>query len=155
MAIKLVYKAYVENGRIIMGPVVRKQMASEVGKAFEGKRVTIAVERAKKTRSLNQNAYYWSVMIPHILHAFIDLGHDLQVGNNEHQELIHQFLKERLLSNGHKVTDAHGEVMELPSSTKALGVGEFMDYTARVERWAQEHLSITIPAPGEQSVLFT
>ena len=138
-----------------MGPNIRKRMAKETAKAFADKKITITVERKKNTRTLSQNAYYWRIMIPHVLAGFIDLGHDLQLGNKEHQEMIHQLLKERLLSNGHEVTDAHGEVIQLPSSTKILGVGEFMDYTARVERWAQEHLNITIPAPGEQSVLFT
>ena len=153
--IKLQYKATVKNGAITMGPQIRKRMAQEVGKAFDGKKITITIERAKKSRSVSQNAYYWSVVIPHVLAGFIDLGHDLQMGNKEHQELIHQLLKERLLSNGHQVTDVNGEVIQLSSSTKALGVGDFMDYLARVERWAQEHLNIAIPAPGEQTVMFS
>lgn len=68
--------------------------------------------------------------------------------------MVHELLKQRFLHNGLEVADVNGESVKMPSSTRNCSTGEFMDYLAQIERWAQEFLNVTIPAPGEQTAIF-
>ena len=57
---------------------VPRRMEQEVGEKFKGQRIEITFRKKKKHRSSEQNRYYWGVVIPYILEAFIELGNDLQ-----------------------------------------------------------------------------
>ena len=148
---KLSYYGKVKNGRI---ELPRKRLSKEVVSAFDGHGIEVIFQRKRKRRSSQQNRYYWAVVVPMILNAFIDLGHDLQSGNAEHQEMIHGFLKERFLDNGIEIADANGEVVRGPSSTTYCTTVEFMEYLDRVVQWAAEALYISIPEPNEQLEAF-
>lgn len=131
----------------------RKRIAKEV-QYFAGKDVEVIIRRKKRRRSNEQNGYYWAIMVPMIVDALIDLGHnDLQSGNKDSHEMIHEFLKGRFLNNGLEVSDIQGEVITLPPSTKRLSTVEFMDYKDNIQRWAAEFLGISIPDPNEQALL--
>lgn len=54
-----------------------KRMRSEIVKAFKGKRIEVSIKQRYKQRSSPQNRYYWGVVVPSILIAFIELGNDL------------------------------------------------------------------------------
>lgn len=69
-----------------------KRMRREISTAFAGYDIEVTARRKRKRRSLNQNDYYWSVIITEILSGFIELGNDLQEGNSEHQKMVHEFL---------------------------------------------------------------
>ena len=147
MSNKLTYTGPVnESGRV----EIPKRARKEIAQAFAGRRVVITIERAKKTRSTPQNAYYWGVVVPYIVRAFIEAGNALTEGNKDDYELIHQFLKDRFLRNGSQVVDKDGLVYELASSTTRATTFEFMEYLDKIIHFAADSLNTTIPPPNTQ-----
>ena len=131
-----------------------KRARKEIGEAFAGKTLQVRIRIARKSRSDLQNRYYWGVVIPAVLQAFIDLGNEgLFAGSADSADLIHEFLKNKFLPPL-EVANATGEVERIPGSTRKLSKVEFMDYIAAIQRWAAEFLFITIPDPGEQLELW-
>ena len=145
----LYYSTVSDTGKIS----VPRRMEKEVGEKFKGQRIEIIFRKKKKHRSTEQNAYYWGVVVPYVLEAFIELGNDLQEGNPEHAQLIHDFLKRRFLPS-RKVCDANQELVELTPSTADLTTTEMMEYIERVCLFAAESLNVAIPQPNEQTRIF-
>jgi hypothetical protein len=140
---ELTYTAKVPNQGEVELP---KRFKSEVAELFRGKEIEIIVRKKKKYRSSEQNRYYWGVVIPYILRAFIELGNALQEGNKEHIGLVHIFLKRRFLESK-KVSNANGELIEFDPTTTGLTTFQFMGYLAEIGQWAAEDLHIVIPEP--------
>jgi len=135
-----------ETGKIQLPKYARKEIAA----AFTGMNVEVQVKRKRKTRSTAQNDYYWGVIVPRVLYALNDInGTTMQSSNKEHSELIHAFLKAKFLPPV-VMSDATGQAMELPPSTKRLTTVEMMNYIDDVRAWALEFLDIDIPEPGAQ-----
>lgn len=131
-----------------------KRARKEIGEAFAGKTLQVRIRVNYRVRSDPQNRYYFGVMIPYILQAFIDLGNEgLFAGSRESINLIHEFLKSKFLPPI-EIVNATGEVERIPGSTRKLSKVEFMDYIALIQMWAAEFLFITIPDPGEQLELW-
>lgn len=118
----------------------------EVIELFKGKEIEIIVRKKRKYRSSEQNRYYWGIVIPYILRAFINLGNDLQEGKKDDIEVVHTFLKRRFLES-RKICNANGELIELDPTTTGLTTFQFMEYVDNVVRWAAEDLNIVIPEP--------
>ena len=131
-----------------------KRLRSEVGKAFAGKDVIVTFARPKKTRSSEQNRYYWGVVVRMVCEGFQSLGNPVNPDNNEDIELTHEYLKRRFLEPIH-VADVNGEVHELGYSTTQLSTSQMMDYIAQIQQFAVEFLNVIIPEPGEQAELWT
>ena len=129
-----------------------KHVGAEVRAAFTGKDIEVIFRRPRKQRSSEQNRYYWGAVIPAVLQGFRDLGNDLDPGNPEHAEVVHQYLKARFLPP-REVADASGEAHRLPGSTAGLSTAQMMDYIAAVQQFAAEFLNVNIPEPGEQITL--
>lgn len=144
---KLTYFGRVEDGQITLP----KRVRGEVCRVFEGKPIEVTFRRKRKRRSDQQNRYYWGVVVPLIVEAFIDLGHsELVLGNAESHGMIHNLLKRRFLPDGITLEDREGNVYELDPSTTKLTTVEMMEYTERIQAWAAECLGINIPDPNEQ-----
>ncbi len=145
------YGKVTDDGKL---EIPRKRFSKEIT-VFSGKPVEVIIRRKRKYRSSPQNRYYWGAVIPLILQAFIDLGHEgLQTGSQDSAQMIHEFLKGKFLHNGVEVADAQGQVIVLPPSTRRCSTSEFMDYLAEIQQWAAEFLCIVIPDPGEQMDIF-
>lgn len=151
MRITLSYFGEVDNSGQISLP---KRMRVEMAKAFKGKRIEVTVKQRYKQRSSPQNRYYWGVLVPSILLAFIDLGNDLQQDNPEHLEMVHGFLKDKFLHNGIEIANAQGELEQLPPSTTRLSTIEQEEYHEDIRRWSAEFLNVVIPLPNEQLEIF-
>ena len=132
--------------------VLPKRLAAEVRALFAGREFTAIFRPVTKQRSSEQNRYYWGAVIPAIVQGFRDLGNDVQPGNPEDAEVIHQYLKARFLPP-REVADASGEAHRLPGSTAGLSTAKFMDYIAAVQQFGAEYLNVNIPEPGEQITL--
>ncbi len=90
----------------------------------------ILIEPIRQTRSMNQNNYYWGVIIK-------ILGEELGYRDEEmHDALRMKFLQE------------HGKI-ETIKSTTGLNTKEFEEYLAKIREWASEELSIFLPLPNE------
>ena len=149
------YFGKVDDGKLTI--VHRNRFISDL-KLFEGKEVEINVRRKRKRRSNAQNAYYWSVLIPHIMAGLKDMGmrvkltdHDqwmLEILQSMDSKTTHEFLKKRFIESIKVDTDT-GEIIKNEQSTKKMTVSEFMDYMAPIFDWARDFLGIKIPLPGE------
>lgn len=147
MAKKLVFFGSIKDGVIQLPKTMRQQMLE----TFNGSRITVTVQRKRKKRSTEQNAYYWGAVIPAILDGLIKLGNNMQADNPEHRNAVHEFLKNKFVHNGTTFVTAHGEVFEFPASTSELSTSDFMDYLQYVKDWAFENLGVRILDPGEQA----
>jgi hypothetical protein len=127
-----------------------KRVRQETKEAFGGKRVEVTIKRAVSRRSDPQLKYYWAVIVPYVLEALIDLGHEgLVSGNAESKQIIHEFLKGEFLPK-RMGADANSELIELPASTKTLSKSDMADYFESIFKWSAECLNIVIPLPNEQ-----
>lgn len=95
-----------------------------------GEAVSVTVSRTKNPRSLNQNAYYWGVVLPVI-------GKNIGYTTNE----THDALKDMFL------TDRTGRIPRVKSTT-TMSTSEFEEYVATVRTWAYAELNITVPLPN-------
>lgn len=92
--------------------------------------VRVVIERVKRGRSSNQNAYYWGVVLPEIaLHT----GHAA--------EELHEIFKAKYLKRKHVWRG--GEILTIKSTTD-LTTGEFAEYLSNVLLEAAD-LGIEIP----------
>ncbi len=72
----LEYSCLVTGGRI---PAEVSRAVATALRRMEGKRVIVSLREHKRTRSNNQNRYYWGVVVPLVLEMFVDAGNDTTV----------------------------------------------------------------------------
>lgn len=91
-----------------------------------------------KNRSLQQNKYYWGVIVATLAQAH---GYD---PDYMHEELQRQF-------NGRMIVDQlTGEVKQVPGSTKNLTTIQFEEYCDRIRCEYLIEYGIMIPLPHEE-----
>jgi len=116
-------------------------------KFFEGQNIVITIQKQKKTRSNNQNAYYHGVVIPIMQICLRDAGY-LMTNESVHEMLKLRFLKESILVN-----EETGEYLERIKSTTELSTIEFMEYILEIQKFAVEYFNTEIPSPNENLTL--
>lgn len=129
----------IKNGRILFRD--RRQFDDQIRQFREGAEVEIAVTIRRATRSLQQNAYFWGVVIQAL---------------SEHTgylpDEVHQFLKAKFIPKRLAIADGNGEVVDeyvLGGSTRKMNTIEFGEYMETIRRWAAETLDLVIPDPSE------
>jgi hypothetical protein len=110
---------------------------------FLNKDVTVTIQKRRKKRSLDQNSYYWGVVVPMIREGLLDVGYKVSM------EQTHDFLKDNF-NQGELVNEKTGDILKTTKSTSGLTTSEFMEYIEDISRWATEYLSLVLPMPGEQ-----
>lgn len=131
-----------------------KHARMEISQVFSGATVEVTIRKARRSRSSEQNRYYWGVVVDMIVRAMHDLGNtEIKPGQRDSAEIVHEFLKNKFLPPV-IATDAHGQEIKLPPSTRKVTTTEMMDYIAEIQMWAAEYLGIVIPNPGEQMKMF-
>lgn len=133
----------VENGVLKRN----RNLIQDAIKSFEGKTVTITIEKAKKKRSNPQNSFYWGIVLPIMQKALKDTGH--LMSNND----VHELLKLRFLKEAIMVNEETGEVIERVKSTTELTTSGFMDYLSEIQRFSNEYFGIVIPEPNDSITL--
>jgi hypothetical protein len=134
----------VTNGRI------PRQVSEAVGAAIrrcEGKRLTISLREQKRTRSSNQNRYYWGCVIPAVLEMFVEAG------NDTNPEEVHSFLKEQVGGSicVKVLLTPDGKRRPVLRSSADLSTQEFEDFLERVRVWAAE-MGTIISLPNEDLI---
>jgi len=100
---------------------------------LEGKRVTVDLEPWRKSRSAQQNRYYFGVIVA-------ILGEEFGYTREEmHAALSHRFLGD---------VDEKTGLMRI-GSTKDLSTAEFEEHMSRIREWAALNYNIAIPLPNE------
>lgn len=131
--------------RIKQGKLEFKQRSSFLTdlSAFPDGDYVITIEKAKKKRSIEQNRYYFGVVIPIVKQGLIDAGYRITT------EGTHEFLKSEF--NVVELVNEHsGEIIKTIGSTSEMTTSKMMDYFAKITEWAAEFLNVQIPQPGEQ-----
>lgn len=127
------FLAVVKNQRLLFPPrgleMYRKHLS-----ALEGKEIEITIDKRKKSRSNQQNRYYFGVCIQIIAD---ELGYE---PIDIHYELRRLFLS------------SPGEKLQIPRSTTSLSTVEHNEFIEKVKRWSSEELNIYIPDPEEVSL---
>jgi hypothetical protein len=121
----------IEEGKICLE--LREAFANLVER-LEGQDIEIILRRRTHRRSLAQNSFYWSCVIPLIAEH---CGYE--------PEEIHSALKERFLRD--RANEVNGMVKI--RSTSSLNTAEFTDYLESCRRLAAE-LGVVIPDPDPQ-----
>ena len=96
---------------------------------LEGRRIELTIREEQHVRSLNQNSYYWGVIIE-ILSSYF--GYDKE---EMHLALRFKFLKK------------HGDTdLVTVGSTAALSTVGFTNYIDEIIRWAAVEYQVVIPS---------
>jgi hypothetical protein len=128
----------VKDGKLSLD---KSQQFKQYLHTLNGKRIELTVEKLKHTRSIQQNRYYWSVVVKLITQH---TGHD--------SEQIHEALK--IMFSPKWYMPIGDLLMEhaFPTSTTRLDTLEFVGYIGKCRMWANEFLGLQIPEPGEVTV---
>ncbi len=136
----------VEGGKVTRN----RSKLSETIAAFEGKNVTISIERTRNKRTNLQNRWYWGVCVPMVQDRLRELGELLS------KESTHDLLKmvvmkiDPALIVDEIIIEDTGESIERLKSTTELTTTEFMAYKEHIQQWAIQSLDVDIPDPEEQ-----
>ncbi len=100
-----------------------------------------------KKRSLNQNAYYWSVVVTMVYEGLRDAGfEDVLDTEDAHEILKGMFFTKTVHS------EKHDNLVKIVSTTK-FSTAEFEERLEAIRQWAFTYLSITIPLPNTQAAI--
>lgn len=130
---------------IVNGKIKRNsKLVIDAFKSFEGKNLTLILKPLRNTRSVNQNAYYWGVVISiwqNILKT--------EWGEFYSKEEVHEFLKYNC-NYLEKVNENTGECIRFSKSTTQNTTTEQEEFHLRTRQLAEEMFSVLIPLPNEQ-----
>ena len=124
--------AYVKNSKITFSD--RARFNSDISQ-YEEKTIEIIVREQKKRRSLNLNAYYWSVAVKLLSEH---TGYD--------KDDMHEILKSMFLRTRYKL---NGVWLDSTKSTTKLNNKEMIEFIDEVKRFASKELGCFIPDPNE------
>lgn len=103
--------------------------------ALEGQDVDVTIEKHRTKRSINQNNYYWGVVVRMIAD---ETGYTLDES--------HEIIKGKFLATEVKVGN---EIIRYSKSTTGLKTNEFEDLMTQIREWASVTLNCFIPEPNE------
>lgn len=137
----VIASAVMKGGRLFIRN--RRAFDLSVSMLHEDWELEVTVKRLRATRSLDQNAYYWGVVVQLL---------------SEHTgytpDEIHGLLKAKFLPKRLAVCDGNGEIQDelvLGGSTRNLNKLEFGDYMESIRQWAAEMLDVVIPDPDQDA----
>jgi hypothetical protein len=122
----------------------RKGFGNEVAQHFKDSEITLTVEKKQTERTVQQNRYYWGVIIPLVRNALREAGYRA-TKDTAHRLIKHLFVQDELIN------EQTGELISFTGSTSTLSKEEFMVLIARIQQWAAEEFGIAIPDPHEQT----
>lgn len=106
----------------------------------EGNRFEETIERWKPTRSLKQNARYWTVLVPLAQH-FLSKTRDLPLSEDQtHYVLVSAFA-------GCDITP----LGPVPVPTRTMNVEQFSIYMEKVQAWLADNEYPVPPSPAEEA----
>jgi hypothetical protein len=129
---KPIFKGHIAKGKKIYDNPARYLV--QLSK-LEGKRFEETLRQEKSKRSLDQNAYYWGVVVEILRDHF---GYETYEAEEVHDGLKLIFLR---------IHEREG--LETMRSTTKLSTVEFEDYLEKIRRWAIKEHNCRIPLPNE------
>lgn len=143
-------KHVVANGRLRGGQlfVNRRQEFDALLKTWRDCPVKVTVERLHATRSLAQNSYYHTVVVPRCATAFAKAMKRSVSDEEAHELLKVQFLPHYMAAEGTNGTLINGLV--IGGSTTKLNKLQFIEYLEAIVGWAAEKWDVYIPDPDPE-----
>lgn len=142
---KFQIKSNVVNGNLKRN---REQIKQAIA-SFEGKEIIITIDKAKKTRSNNQNNFYWGVCIPLIQSGLKDATGEFRSSENIHYNILLP-----LFSPSVEIINTDtGQVLTERISSSEMTTIQFCSYIIEIQKWSAEFLGIDIPSPNEEIML--
>ena len=117
-------------------------------KQYVNKDVLLTIQPLKRTRSNQQNRYYWGVIIPLVQSGLEDVTGEMRSKNEVHEFLKFNFNYKEI------VNQSTGEVYREPKTTTTNSTTDMEVYHEEIRRFAHEFLSVEIPLPNEDLELF-
>ena len=102
---------------------------------LEGKTIEVVVRKQKNTRSVRQNAYYWTVCVKMLAD---ETGYTT---DEMHDILRGMFLAKIIMFAGKEVVTVQ--------STTSLSTSEMEEYLSSIRQWASVELNCYVPDPNE------
>ena len=99
---------------------------------LKGKEAYLIVDKVTKSRSGNQNRYYWGVVIELLSK---ETGYE--------REEMHEAMKMQFLRNPEESRFC------IAKGTSTLTTAEFEEYMSKIRQWASQYLTLYIPDPNE------
>lgn len=134
--------AAVKNGRLFLRN--RREFDRQIAQMNEGWSLEVSVKRQRATRSQQQNAYYWGVVIERLVE---------QCDFNYTADDMHELLKARFIPKRMAIADGNGEIVAeyvFGGSTRRMNTLEFGDYLRDIKAWALDKLKLEIPEPDAE-----
>lgn len=123
------------NGKIVVKDSALLKVFSDLLSDGQELVLSISKKTLKKQRSLEQNAYYWGVVVK-ILSD--DLGY---TPNEMHEAIKFQFLVDQT------------RLLPFIPSTTDLDTAEWESLMTRIREWASSSFNVYIPSPNEPLTL--
>ncbi len=133
------------NGKFIFSAWAKARIAE----LPDDQEYSFEIKRYKKPRSLPQNAYLHGVLIPCFREALNQVGYDEVKTDEQAKQIIKNMFLKTSVTN-HET----GEVLEYVKDTSELNTEEMAILYEDVWKFAAEHLSYVIPAPGQYAEMF-
>lgn len=126
-----IFAGWVKGGKVLLD--LRREF-DRYASSFEGKRIQLVLKKYKTQRSIEQNKYYWGVIIKILSEEF-----------GYFPEEIHDALRFKFLR-------VSGRVLSIAKSTTELTTIEFEIYQEQIRVWALTEHQIKIPLPNEVEI---
>lgn len=122
---------------------VKRELMSQIGRLsglYE-----ISIKPRTRTRSLDQNAYYWVAVVEPFTQWLREVYGDSRID----KEQAHEMLKVKCLGLSEKEIPNSSEKLSLIPQSKTLTVEEFTDYIERCAAWLAEFCNVIV-VPSEE-----
>lgn len=100
----------------------------------------VSLKPRKRTRSLDQNAYYWSAFVT----PWLEWLRETQGDPSLTKEQAHIVLKSAVLGTKTLVNPQTGEAIEIPPNTRRMKTDEFSIYLDAAGKWLAEFAGIVV-----------
>jgi hypothetical protein len=117
---------------------VKRRLMTQIG-TLKGL-YEITLKPRKRTRSLNQNSYYWSAYVGPWLEWLREAEGDPSID----KEQAHIALKTAVLGSKTLINKATGEAIEIPPTTRNMKTDEFSIYLEAAAKWLAEFCGIVV-----------
>lgn len=136
----LQYPCTISGGRI--PSKVAESIAAWV-RSMDGKRVVISLKEVKRTRSLNQNAFYHGPFVEAFRQCLLSCGQ--RVSSDD----IHAGLRDAFAKNGYTIALPDGTPFRVPPSTARLTTTSFEDFLEEIRSHFASKFGWSLPFPNE------
>jgi hypothetical protein len=119
----------------------------EAIKSFNGSDVVLTIDKVKKKRSNNQNAFYWGVLIPLMQKGAKDTWGESWSIDKAHKHLSKIFVFHE------SVNQKTSEITQTPKSTTELTTTDWEVYVTEIRIYLLENFDIDAPEPNQELTL--